>query len=444
MAGLVLLALYSLLFLFSGGAGLVSADEPRYAQIGRTMARTGDWVTPVLNGEPWFEKPPLLYWMIAAGWKLGLRDEAAARVPVAAVSLAFLWLVWRRVGRDAALMLGTTAGYVAYSSVAVTDLPLTAAFGAAMLLALPGEGKRLPLACGVLLGLAMLAKALVPAVLALPAVWFWRRQPGRLLAVALIAGAMFGSWFLLAAMRNGAQPWEELIVKHHFARFAGGAIHHERPFWFYAPVLLAGLVPWAPALFRVRFDHPHARYYAAWAGFGFLFFSASANKLPGYLLPLLPAVIALASLRPLSGWTLRACAACVPVVIYASRLAAPALADGLSRTALPAPGVLEIGLLAAALAPWPSAPPVAALAAVCMIFAKSVVAQALVPGSVRAFHQAHAHRAEQLCLDRVDRDERYALDYYFDPRLPDCETNPRPLPVFQEPGKPLSLGGLPE
>ena len=421
---------------------MLSADEPRYAQIGRTMARTGDWVTPVLNGSPWFEKPPLLYWMMAAAWKGGLKDELAARVPIGLMSLAFLGLVWRVLGRPAALMLGTAVGYVAFSLVGVTDLPLTAAFGAAMLLALPGEGKRLPLICGVLLGVAMLAKGLVPVVLALPAIWFWRHQPRRLLAVAGIALAIFGAWFALATLRNGAQPWQELIVKHHFARFIGEQIHHERPFWFYVPVLLAGLLPWTPGLVNISLTDSRAWFLAAWAGFGFLFFSASANKLPGYLLPLVPAIIGLIALRPPRGWVLRACAACVPLILYASRVAAPAMADGVGKVAWPAPQWGEWVLLALALLPWFT--PVAAGAALCFLLAKGDAAAMIERGGVRHFYRAHVHHSPQMCVEWVDRDERYALDYYFDPRLPDCEVVARPLPVIQEPGGALKIGRLPE
>ena len=49
--------------------GLLGPDEPRYAAIGREMAISGDWVTPRLWGQPWFEKPALLYWMTAIGFR---------------------------------------------------------------------------------------------------------------------------------------------------------------------------------------------------------------------------------------------------------------------------------------------------------------------------------------------------------------------------------------
>ena len=71
-AALVAVLLYFLLFFALTGSGLLGPDEPRYASIGREMARSGDWITPRLWGEPWFEKPVLLYWMTGAAFKAGL------------------------------------------------------------------------------------------------------------------------------------------------------------------------------------------------------------------------------------------------------------------------------------------------------------------------------------------------------------------------------------
>ena len=100
-AHILLAAAFTLLYLFGlGSAGFLGPDEPRYASIGREMARSGDWVTPRLNGSPWFEKPPLLYWMTAAANRLGLRDEWAARLPVALISLAFLAFFHRALRRE--------------------------------------------------------------------------------------------------------------------------------------------------------------------------------------------------------------------------------------------------------------------------------------------------------------------------------------------------------
>ena len=70
-----------------GGSGFLGPDEPRYASIGREMARSSDWITPQLWGQPWFEKPALLYWMTGAAFRIGLGPDLAQRLPVAMMSV---------------------------------------------------------------------------------------------------------------------------------------------------------------------------------------------------------------------------------------------------------------------------------------------------------------------------------------------------------------------
>ena len=141
----ILTASYLLLLLGMSERGLVSADEPRYAEIAREMAISGDWVTPRLEGKPWFEKPALLYWMGAVTYSLGLQDDRATRLPVALVTLCFLiyfhWQLVRNFGLRAAdyatLILATSGGWVVFGQVGVFDMPLAASLGAALLVLLP-------------------------------------------------------------------------------------------------------------------------------------------------------------------------------------------------------------------------------------------------------------------------------------------------------------------
>src|SRR5579872_3470626 len=126
------LLIYFLYFFHLTATGMLGPDEPRYAAIGREMARSGDWITPRLWGEPWFEKPALLYWMTGLGFRLGLSDDAAPRLPVAIVSVAFLglfyYLLRRQFGERPAIfataILGTSAGWIGLSHAAVVDIPL--------------------------------------------------------------------------------------------------------------------------------------------------------------------------------------------------------------------------------------------------------------------------------------------------------------------------------
>jgi 4-amino-4-deoxy-L-arabinose transferase-like glycosyltransferase len=295
------------------GVGMMSTDEPRYAAIGQAMARSGDLITPYLWGVPWFEKPPLLYWMSAAFFALGAGPEVAARLPVALLSLAFLavaaWLVAREFGAEAAAisvsLLATCAGWVAYSNFCLTDLPMAVFFSLALLLALPllheeAKTSGLPLrflGIGACLGLAALAKGLVPLALSVPMAWFlrrwWRLWWWAGLACLLVAGP----WYIAIYLRQGMPFVMEFFFKHHIERMYSPSLEHVQPWYYYAPVLLGALFPWTPLfLLFVRRQSPwekRRRLLAATVLFGFVFFSVFVNKLPGYLLPLLPSLLVL-------------------------------------------------------------------------------------------------------------------------------------------------------
>ncbi len=189
---------------------MISTDEPRYSAIGQSMAASGDWVTPTLWGQPWFEKPVFLYWMTATGFQLGLGPDLAPRLPVALLSVAFLIFFWKRLSRVfnsdvaafATAILGTCAGWLAYSHVAVTDLPLAAFFSAAVLCSLSAEGQEPKrIVAAVFLGLAVLAKSLPPLVLFFP--------------VPMVDYRNWHCWFLswpLVAFLVVALPWHVLFA----------------------------------------------------------------------------------------------------------------------------------------------------------------------------------------------------------------------------------------
>ena len=225
-AGLLLLIIAGLFFLYFFGltrTGLIGPDEPRYAAIGRAMAATGDWITPRLWGAPWFEKPALLYWMTSAGFKAGLGPELAPRLPVALASVAFLiyfFVVLRReFGERAAwysgAILATSVGWLAYRRIGVTDLPMSAAFAAVMFTLPLSDARssvRASLAAGALLGLAVLAKGLVPLALFLPALWFLRHRIRDLSLVFGAAALVAAPWYVLVTLRNG-RPFLEVFLE---------------------------------------------------------------------------------------------------------------------------------------------------------------------------------------------------------------------------------------
>jgi 4-amino-4-deoxy-L-arabinose transferase-like glycosyltransferase len=307
-------AIYFLYFFDLTAIGIAGTDEPRYSAIARSMAQSGDWVTPRLFGVGWYEKPALLYWMIAAAFRFHLSGDLAPRLPIALLSVAFLifyyWILHRQFGPRPALysaaLLGSSAFWIAFSHVAVPDLPLAAFFSAAILVALPwidwGDAKPLPWAA-VLIALAVLAKALVPLVLLVPVLWFARKQLADLLRPRVLFTfiAVAIPWYAACYARNGMPFIQTLFVEHQFGRMTSGALQHVQPFWFYFAVLPGAIFPWVfllPLLFdRELYRDVRARYLLSTVLFGLLFFSAAPNKLPGYLLPLLPPLFVLFGLR---------------------------------------------------------------------------------------------------------------------------------------------------
>lgn len=451
---------YLLYFFRLGDAGMLGPDEPRYAAIGREMARLGDWITPVLWGHPWFEKPALLYWMTAGAFRLGLGPDLAPRLPVALLSVAFLaffwWILRREFGCRAAwfatLILATCGAWVGFSQVAVTDLPLAATYSAAMLLLPPWVAKRderfLP-AAAILLGLAVLAKSLVPLALAAPLALYYRHIRDLLRPrVWLPFLAVAVPWYALCYARNGNAFLNELFWKHQFQRAVSSSLQHVQPWWFYLPVLLALLAPWTPLLGllarRSLYRDERRKFLLFLLLWGIVFFSISVNKLPGYLLPLLPAAaalmgIALDEAESPWGW-LAACGLLIVVFPAAASVLPEALAaGGISKVnpprfqpiwmapllLLPAVWLLERrGRRLAAVAC------VAAAASLGAAYLKYVAVPALdaVP-SARVLWRQAAAQGGQVCLEGIDRSLEYGLDYYAGFALPDCSHSPAPIHI---------------
>jgi 4-amino-4-deoxy-L-arabinose transferase-like glycosyltransferase len=443
-----LLAIIPLYLTGLARAGLLLPDEPRYAAIGKTMAATGDWITPVLWGHPWFEKPPFVYWTSAIGFRLGLGGELAPRLPIALLSVAFLVFLFltlrsafgERTAWFAAAILSTSAGWLAFSHVGVTDLPMSAFFSAALLLILR-PGRLRAAAAGLLLGLAVLSKALVPLVLFLPAVWYLRRRLPDLGALSAATAATALPWFLLCYSRNGAPFIDDLIWKQHFARFATTSLQHVQPFWFYVPVLLAGMFPWSPLLAaaaqRRLYDDPRLRLLLATALFGLVFFSASRNKLPGYLLPLVPslAIISAAGLDRLrrAGWLLAPTALLLGAIPWLRFAIPDALRSGITHThaTFPAAALFIAAAFAAVL--WnldlhQRRPYAVALIASVILASFCNFLWVDLPEldrrlSARSLWRDQISHAPNPCVSNINRSLHYGVNYYAGREIPDCPSH---------------------
>ncbi len=329
-AVLILATLYVCYFSHLGAIGFVGPDEPRYAWIARDMVETGDWVTPRLYGKPWFEKPPLFYWGAALSFKLFGVSEAAARLPSAIsallATLALAWLALRLYGAETArwllLLLPTTVGMIGFSHAAATDMPFSGMLTIAMVCAavvlgltrnensvvIPQTSWLALMPFGFFLGLAALAKGPAAIILSGGAIFFWAlftkrwREAFRLFHPAAIASFCLTAlpWYILCARRN-PDFFRVFIIEHNFKRFLTPEFQHFQPFWFYAPVLLIAFLPWtaiflwtmfsgAANLWRTRCTAESTCFILCWAAFCVAFFSISRSKLPGYVLPTVPAI----------------------------------------------------------------------------------------------------------------------------------------------------------
>lgn len=453
------MSLLSLYLLHLGAAGFLGPDEPRYASIGRAMAHSGDWITPRLDGQPWFEKPPLLYWMTALGTIARLTDEWAARLPVALLSVAFLIFFYRIIAREfstlvaiaATAILSTSAGWITYSFVAVTDLPMSATLAAAMFLALFNTRKKHGYAAGALLGASILAKAFVPLVLFAPVFLIAR---GKRLAIMAGCLAVAVPWHAWCFLRNGQAFWAEYFWRQQVGRFYSPERDHVQPFWFYAPLLLAWMFPWTPLMAllvrRKTYDDVRIRFLTAWLIYALVFFSASLNKLPGYVLPLLPALAILLAngLEQLpkasagdrqqgAPWWrtafLAACGLTLVAVPTVAGLLPDALLAGLSRARVTIALLPGLPFVAAAVAAgwlaWRSKPiaailTVAVAASLGIVYLKFHTLPVLDQTySVRAFWRANQNRIQGACtedLQFVRRDLQYGLNYYAGKPLLEC------------------------
>jgi 4-amino-4-deoxy-L-arabinose transferase-like glycosyltransferase len=424
------------------------------------MATSGDWVTPRLWGVAWFEKPALLYWLVGAGHWLGLKDEVAARLPVAicgALFAAFFWWVLKKLDREAeapvaAVLLAASAGWMAVGNVAATDMPLAASFNAAVLSALlwlKTERSRWAIAAGAFLGLSLLAKGLVGAVLFLPLLWFARRRLAGLALLFLACTTVALPWYAAVTARHGMEFIRVFFLEHQLGRFALPDLQHVQPFWFYLPILLGLLFPWTPLLGLLRrstFKDKPERIFAAVAMFGFVFFSASINKLPGYLLPLLPAVCALLAHALIQAEapkrTLASCGLLLALLPLAAALLPEALHSGLSHVswagipwiycALAIPGAVGAYLLARRRHTAQALALVALLTSAGWLYVK-LAALPSVDQTVSArplWNRVRIQR-DDICIETLNRALRYGLNYYSVTPLPDCALTPRSYRIRQ-------------
>ena len=300
---------------------LVPTDEGRYAEMGREMVVTNDWITPRLNGIKYFEKPPLQTWMNAATFKAFGFGEWQARLwtglcgllGIALVALAGRRLYGGAVAFSAATVLASSFLWAALGHVNTLDMGLAGMMTVSLCSLLiaqrndaaPAERRNWMLACWAGMALAVLSKGLIGIVLpgavlvfytVLARDWaIWRRL--HLLAGLLLFFAITVPWFVLVSLRNPEFAWF-FFVHEHLQRFTSNVHHRAGPLFYFVPILALGLMPWLgtlpQAMWNARRDSAAGFQpkilLGTWAVFIFVFFSVSGSKLPSYILPIFPAL----------------------------------------------------------------------------------------------------------------------------------------------------------
>lgn len=327
-----------------GSLPLVGPDEPRYAEVAREMFVRRDLITPTLGAAPWFEKPPLLYWMMMLSYRvLGVSEYAVRLGPAICGLLTGVFVYWigstvdeakgndranekagevsTAIGRWSALVWLSSLGAVGFSRGATFDIVLTMTVSGALACFFVWEVRTrsendtvrppasLLIAFYFFAGLSLLAKGLIGFVIifGVVAIYFIvrRESPTRRFAKSLIWGiplslATAGIWFGPMIARHGWTFIDQFIIQHHFARFVTNKYHHPGPIYFYLPVLIVLVLPWTIVLaaiflsarrwnWRGQLPRDRALVFAVlWLLVPLVFFSFSGSKLTGYILPALP------------------------------------------------------------------------------------------------------------------------------------------------------------
>lgn len=329
---LTLALLWLLLLLMATLRPLAVPDEGRYGEVGRWMLQSGDWLTPRLNGIPFFHKPPYVYWLEAASLSIfGVNELALRLVPALHVGLMLvvLYLSARtisteQIARRAALMLGSSLAFLLGGQYVNHDMAVASWIGVAIwcfaFSFMVGDKPNATLArLGfVACAFGMLSKGLIG--IALPGlvifIWLlWTRQFKKVLYLPWVSGVLLFAlialpWFVIAQQKY-PQLFDYMFVNQHFKRYTATSYNNPQPWWFYLVSVLLLLFPWAFfALNQIRQPSeplpgaplPMAKAWWSlcwiWLVAITVFFSVPNSKLVGYILPVMPALALLSAL----GW----------------------------------------------------------------------------------------------------------------------------------------------
>lgn len=319
---LILFISFAIIYVMLLGAyPLLEPDETRYVTMARDMFTSGNYLTLYLNGEYFFEKPPLFFWLESLSfWFFKDISEFTARFPVVILSLLPLGLLFSLSEKvknqkfaflNSAILL-TTLEYVLITKIAMLDSVLTSLVSSSVLcyfftFFVSEENKKyFWYSCYILMGLAVLAKGIpgvvIPAgtILAGTIIFRTYKETLKNMPVGIVLFLIIAlPWHIIMLLKHGSLFFNEYIIKHHLMRFLGAeVIHRNEPVYFYFVTLLWGLFPWIfsllsslrkPRKFNLenRYDKFLVLNITAILVI-LVFFSCSGAKLITYILPVYP------------------------------------------------------------------------------------------------------------------------------------------------------------
>ena len=331
-----------------GSTGLIDETEPLFAEAARQMTVTGDWITPFFNGETRFDKPPLIYWLMAIAYSTLGVNEWAVRLPSALSAMALVCLGFYTLHKSGThsqstskfkyrnllcaglgcAMMALNLETIVWARTGVSDMLLTGCMGGALLCFFLGYAQPLKpavqvrwyLAFYVLIALAVLTKGPVGIVLPVLIIGSFLLYLGnalvvlremRLLLGGILVLAIALPWYFLVIRANGWAYINSFFGYHNLERFTSTVNHHEGPWYYHFLVVLLGFAPWSiylpVAIARLQFwQRKHWRssdrstqlglFALFWFMGVFGFFTIAVTKLPNYVLPLMPAAAILVAL----------------------------------------------------------------------------------------------------------------------------------------------------
>ena len=321
-AGILILGLLYALIWFGAldYRHLIPSDEGRYAEISREMLVSGDWISPRYHDYKYFFKPPLQLWATATAfdwfgvgeWQARLWGALTGFLTILFVGYTSAKLDGPRAGWIAAVALAASPMWIISGHVNSLDMALSAFLASALCALLLAQHSKTKggtsawmLLCWVFMALATLSKGLIGA--ALPTLvliaysisaWDWRIWKRlNIVSGLLVFFAITAPWFIVMSIRH-PEFFEFFFIHEHFERFTQDTHRRPGPIYFFVPLLLVGFLPFLFQLpgsivqaWKSRQGHFSAGWMlVCWFVIIFAFFSVSRSKLPGYIIPVFPAL----------------------------------------------------------------------------------------------------------------------------------------------------------